>query len=41
MVTTENDPADRQRAKDHGAVAYLTKPLQVPAFLEVVNRVLK
>lgn len=41
VVSGVDDEGDRQRAEDCGAVAYLVKPVQLPTFLEAVNRVLK
>lgn len=41
IVTAVDDAADRRRAQECGAVAYLTKPLQMPAFLELVSSVLR
>jgi two-component system chemotaxis response regulator CheY len=41
VVSGVDDEGDRQRAEESGAVAYLIKPVQMPTFLELVNRVLK
>ena len=41
MITTEGAAADQQRALERGASAYLTKPVQIPRFLEVVRQFLK
>jgi two-component system chemotaxis response regulator CheY len=41
VVTGTDDAADRQRAEASGAAAYLVKPVKMPAFLELVDRLLK
>jgi two-component system, chemotaxis family, chemotaxis protein CheY len=41
MITTEGAAADQQKAMEKGATAYLTKPVQIPKFLEVVRTYLK
>ncbi len=40
IVTGLDDPDDRQRAESSGVVAYLVKPIQLPALLELLNRTL-
>jgi two-component system, chemotaxis family, chemotaxis protein CheY len=41
MITTEGADADQQKAIEKGASAYLTKPVQIPQFLEVVQGFLR
>jgi two-component system chemotaxis response regulator CheY len=41
MITTEGAAADQQKAMERGANAYLTKPVQIPKFLEVVQGFLR
>lgn len=40
IITTESGEADRKRAMDLGANAYVTKPIQAPAVVEVVRSLL-
>jgi two-component system, chemotaxis family, chemotaxis protein CheY len=41
MITTEGADVDQQKAIEKGASAYLTKPVQIPQFLEVVEGFLR
>ena len=41
MITTEGAAADQQKAMEKGASAYLTTPVQIPKFLEVVQGFLR
>jgi two-component system, chemotaxis family, chemotaxis protein CheY len=41
IITTEGAAADQQKAMEKGANAYLTKPVQIPMFLQVVEGFLK
>jgi two-component system chemotaxis response regulator CheY len=41
MITTEGAASDQQKAMEQGASAYLTKPVQIPKFLEVVQGFLR
>ncbi len=41
IITTEGAAADQKKAMERGANAYLTKPVQIPRFLEVVQGFLK
>ncbi len=41
IITTEGSVADRQRAIDLGANAYITKPIQAPQVIAKVKELLK
>jgi two-component system chemotaxis response regulator CheY len=40
IITTEGAATDQRKAMERGANAYLTKPVQIPKFLEVVSGLL-
>ena len=40
VITTESDPADRERAAAFGVAAYVTKPLRAPDLAATVHKVL-
>lgn len=41
VITTEGSQEDRDRAMALGATAYVTKPIQAPQVIEIVNGLLK
>jgi two-component system, chemotaxis family, chemotaxis protein CheY len=41
VITTEGSKEDRDRAMALGATAYITKPIQAPQVIEVVNKLLQ